>query len=143
MSRFKYRFQAIEDIKEKVKKNSEKEYAISKKIADAKELEIIKLKKELDSSFIQKEKLNAQEMIFLEKYRDSLNKRIELKERELKILEDECTQKLVQLVDHHKDHKVFERLKEKHREEFHKEQDKQEMKSIDEMANRKFNRKEK
>ena len=143
MSRFKYKFRAIEDIKEKIKKNSEKEYAISKKIADAKRLEIDKLKTEQENSFIQREVLNVQEMVFLEKYRDSLAKRIEFKKKELVALENECDQKLKQLVDHHKDHKVFERLKEKHHEEYNKVQYKHEMKTIDEMANQQFNRKEK
>lgn len=143
MSQFKYRFQAIEEIKEKIKKNSEKEYAISRKIADSKKNEIEMLQKELDNSFIQCAILNAQEMIFLENYRTSLTNTIEFKSRELLELEKECEEKLAQLVEHHKDHRVFEKLKEKHHEEFLKDQSKSELKSIDEMANQKFNRKEK
>ncbi|MCZ7603281.1 MAG: flagellar export protein FliJ [Melioribacteraceae bacterium] len=143
MSRFQYKFQAIEDIKEKIKKNSEKEYALSRKVVDAKKDEINEIKNNLEETFTEQAKMTPQEMIFRASYREALIRKMELKEKELAILEDESKHKLAQLVEHHKDHKVFERLKEKHLDEFTKEQTKLEMKFIDEIANQKFNRKEK
>lgn len=143
MARFNYKFQAIEDIKEKIKKNSQKEFAVCQRAVDEKISEINFIQKQIDESYIIKEKLTPQEMIFLEKYRESLNNRLDVNKKELMVLEEEKNNKLRVLVTHHQEHKVFELLKEKKLEEFTKDQLKTEMKLNDDIANQKFNRKEK
>lgn len=143
MTRFQYKYSTVEDVKEKIKRNSEREYAISRKAADAKKIEIERLNKNYLDSFVELEKLTPQEIIFIEKYRESLLNNLEIKKIELADLENECKHKLEILVEHNKDYKVFEKLKEKHLEEFLKNQYKLEMKSIDEIANQKFYRREK
>lgn len=143
MKKFEYRFQGIEDVKEKIKKNTEKEFAvILMKIKDKQE-EIQIVKQELSGSFSEHGKLTPQEMIFLEKYRDSLKMRIDRKENELKKLNKEKNAKQLELNKHHKEHKIFVKLKEKQFNEYKEELKKFEQKSTDEIANQKFNSAEK
>lgn len=143
MAKFQYKYDSIEGIKGKIKKNSEKEYGLSRKAVEAKKSEIEALKKERSESYNIETKLTAQEIIFLEKYRESLLQKIDTKKNELTDLENESSKKLQTLIEHHKEHRVFEKLKEKQLEEFQKDQLKIESKNIDEIANQKFNRKEK
>lgn len=143
MAKFKYKYDSIEGIKEKIKKSSEKEYALSRKAVEAKKEEIETLKKEHSESYNIEPRKTAQEIIFLEKYRESLLQKIDAKKNELVSLEEEAVKKLKTLIEHHKEHRVFEKLKEKQLEEFQKDQLKIEAKTIDEIATQKFNRKEK
>lgn len=143
MAKFNYKFQAVEDIKEIIKINSEKEFAASQRAVEEKISEINLILNQIDDSYIVRDRLTPQEMIFLEKYRESLTKRLEVKEKELLVLEDEKKMKLKTLITHHQEHKVFELLKEKKLDEFNKDQLKIEMKLNDDIANQKFNRKDK
>lgn len=143
MAKFQYKYESIEGIKDKIKKNSEKEYSLSKKAVKSKKDEIEGLKKEHSESYKIETKLTAQEIIFLGKYRESLLQKIDTKKIELNNLEKESFKKLQTLIEHHKEQRVFEKLREKQLEEFQKDQLKIESKNMDEIANQKFNRKEK
>lgn len=138
MADFKFKYKNVEDIKERIKKNSEKEFFIIKKSVSEKEEEIKTLICEIQNSFSHKSKLNAKEMIFLERYRESLVYKLEIKQRELGDLEKESEKKLKQLIEHSKEHKILDILEKKHFEDFHKEKLKAETKMFDEIANQKF-----
>lgn len=142
MAKFEYRFQSIEEVKEKIKKNSEKEFSVVLMKINEKQSEIDLIKKELDESHQDVGKMNPREMVFLEKYRNSLKTRMKKKERELSILENEKKLKQAQLTQHHKEHKVFVKLKEKQFNDFQNDQKKLDQKATDEIANQKFNNKE-
>lgn len=143
MAKFHYKYESIEEIKEHIKKNSEKEYALSLKAIENKKNEIKVLHQEYNNSYDMNTKLTTQEIIFLEKYRENLMAAIDKKKNELKELEKKSVEKLKVLVEHHKEHKVFEKLKEKELENFIKDQNKLEAKTLDEIANQNFNRREK
>ncbi len=141
MEKFKYRFQSIEDVKEKVKKNSEKEFAVAVMKVNEKQSEIELILKEIDDSYNDVKVLNPKEMVFLEKYRESLKQKLKKKEDELSALIQAKENKQTQLTQHHKEHKVFVKLKEKQLAQHISDQKKLEQKSIDEIANQKFNNK--
>lgn len=141
MDKFKYRFQSIEDVKEKVKKNSEKEFAVAVMKVNEKQSEIELILKEIDDSYNDVKVLNPKEMVFLEKYRESLKQKLKKKEDELSALIQAKENKQTQLTQHHKEHKVFVKLKEKQLAQHISDQKKLEQKSIDEIANQKFNNK--
>ena len=141
MEKFKYRFQSIEDVKEKVKKNSEKEFAVAVMKVNEKQSEIELILKEIDDSYNDIKVMNPKEMVFLEKYRDSLKQKLKKKENDLSALIQAKEKKQIQLTQHHKEHKVFVKLKEKQLAQHISDQKKLEQKSIDEIANQKFNNK--
>lgn len=143
MGKFEYRFQSIEEVKEKIKKNSEKEFAVVLIKINDKKNEIDLVEKGIKESYEDVKTLNPGEMVFLEKYRDSLKTKLYRKERELSALEEEKRKKQAILTQHHKEHKVFVKLKEKQFNDFQNDQKRLEQKSTDEIANQKFNSKQK
>jgi len=142
MGKFEYRFQSIEEVKEKIKKNSEREFALVLIKINEKLAEIDFVKKELEDSYKDVKIMNPQEMIFLEKYRNSLKTKLKKKGKELSDLENEKRKKQAELTKHHKEHKVFVKLREKQFNDYQNDQKKLDQKSTDEMANQKFNTKE-
>lgn len=143
MANFQFKYQNIEDIKEKVKKNAEKEYALILVKIEEKKQEIEEVEGLIEESYTVKTKSTAKELIFLNNYRDSLTQRLKKKNVELKELDKKKARKLKELTVKYQEHKIFEKLKEKMKADFHHEMLKNELKNNDDIANQKFNRKEK
>lgn len=143
MKNFKFKYQNIEDIKERIKKNTEREYSQILLLIEDKKNEIIKIENLVEESFNLKQKLSPKELVFLNHYRETLNNKIKRKTNELNELENKRKKKLSELTARHKEHKIFEKLKEKMHSEFKYEAGKIEQKNNDDIANQKYSREEK
>jgi len=141
MAAFHFKYQTIEDIKGQIKKNTEKEYSLILKEIERVKEEINSLKKQIEETYELKHNMNAKELIFLNQYRETLKNKILLKEEVTGNLELKKKEKLEELTKHHQEHKVFEKLHEKHHENFKVDEARNDLKNIDDLSSQKFTRK--
>lgn len=141
MAKFRYKFESIKKIKETFEKKIQKEISLV-------ELEIEKLNRKV--SDLADEKLKARSTLSGRssvrvselKFQGDVEYLIELKEKkilaEIENLQKVKREKILELEQKTKEHKIFETLEEKHFEDFQLEQNQIEQKEIDEIASKKF-----
>lgn len=145
MAKFIYKFEAIKKIKESLEKKAQKEVAII-------DLDIEKKKNERDEIMAKekdsrrslgKKAVSVGELQFIKNYELFLkNKRAEI-QKDIEKLNTRREIKMNELVQKSKEHKIFNKLEEKHFMNFHREQEDLELSFIDELATQKFVRRKK
>ncbi len=145
MAKFVYKFESIKKVKEALEKKAQKEVSEI-------ELEIEKQRKEYNQiadkeirsrrSALKKE-ISVAEIKFKKNYEMYLNKQKMKVMNNILALEDKKKAKLNELVQKSKEHKIFNSLEETYHENFDKEQNRAELKFIDELATQKYIRQEK
>ncbi len=141
MAKFKYKFKAIKEIKQRFEKKVQKELAVIElDIANANKeitnIQILKRKqkvKKLESQYI---KLN--DLHFYEKYESYLNEQIKILKEYINKKNIEKKKKLEELIQKSKETKTFEKLEEKHFDDFKIAQEKLEQNEMDEIAVKEF-----
>ena len=141
MAKFKYKFDTIKGIKQRLEKKTQKELAVidldiansNKKIFD-----LAKLLKEQKKKKLEKKSKTIKEYHFDEKYESYLVDQMELIRKHIADKKIERNKKLEELVKKTKETKTFEKLEEKHFADFVKTQEKLEQKEMDEFAVKKF-----
>lgn len=140
MSKFVYKFQAIQKVKEVLQKKVQKEIALI-------ELEIEGLKNQYDR--ISEEALESKrgfvkKDVFIGEIKFRKNYELCLERKKTTILENieklnkKKEIKLSELVQKSKEQKIFDSLEEVYHDNFDKEQNRSELKFIDELATQKF-----
>ena len=143
MAKFKYKFEAIKSIKERFEKIVQKELAVIYLEIERLEGEVKLLKDELKETKIKKlqnHSTTINELQFYTKYENYCERKIKLFKKEIEKKNIEKEKKLKELVIKSKETKTFEKLKEKHLQEFIKTQEKLEQIELDEIAVKEFNR---
>jgi flagellar FliJ protein len=137
MAKFKYRFETIKEIKERLEKKVQKELAvIDLDIANRRD-EILELSKKLKDQKHKKLEQKSKKILdyhFDEKYESYLAEQISLIQKYIADRRIERNDKLKELVQKSKETKTFEKLKENHLSDFIKSQEKLDQKEMDEFA---------
>jgi flagellar export protein FliJ len=144
MQKYKFQFESIRKIKEALEKKAQKEVAII-------ELEIEKLKNEYNELKEEKEnyrkgsKTNYKvaELQFRSDYNDLMDKKLETIQQHIEELNIKKDEKMQDLIQKSKEHKIFNTLDDNFKEKYMLEQNKLESGEIDEIAISKFIRKDK
>jgi flagellar export protein FliJ len=140
MSKFVYKFHSIQKVKESLQKKVQKEIAIL-------DLEIEKLEHEYDDvaneENISKKNLMNKDVIvgdikFKKSYELCLERQKVMILEKIAKVNKKKEVKLVELIQKSKEHKIFDSLEEAFHEDFKKEENRSEMKFIDELATQKF-----
>lgn len=137
MAKFKYKFKAIKEIKERLEKKAQKDLAVIDLDISNKKKELIDLTKKLKEQKIKK--LNGQNktianLHFDEKYESYLVNQMEILQKYLVQKMVERKEKVEDLVQKSKETKTFEKLEETHLSEFIKNENELEQKEMDEFA---------
>jgi len=147
MKKFQFKFETVLKVKENKEQELKKE--LLKLIALKTEQEMMLNDINLEKKRISQEKLNnksellnIQSYIFYENYINSLRRQITSIEKVIKELEKRADDKREEVIEASKEKKIFEKLKERHYENFKKLVIQNEQKVLDEIAIGKFNRKE-
>jgi flagellar export protein FliJ len=140
MSKFVYKFQSIQKVKESLQKKVQKEIALL-------DLEIEKLENEFNTvsseeSESKKKILNKDVLVGEIKFRKNYElcldrKKITILEKINKLNKKKEIKRL-ELIQKSKEHKIFDSLEEVYHENFKKEENRTELKFIDELATQKF-----
>ena len=141
MAKFKYRFEAIKKIKQRMEKKVQKEVAIIELEIVKKETEIKNLTEQIRSEkakVLNRKSMKASELHFYSMYENYLINRIDEIKAELVLKKEERNKKVKELEEKIKETKIFEKLEEKHLQEFVIEQDKLEQLELDEIAVKEF-----
>ena len=140
MAKFIYKFESIKKVKEVLEKKAQKEVSEI-------ELEIDKQQKEynqIDDKEIRsrrsamKKDVSVAEIKFKKNYEMYLSKQKMTVMNKILVLEDKKKVKLDELIQKSKEHKIFNSLEESYHENFEREQNRADLKSIDELATQKF-----
>ncbi|MCF6270036.1 MAG: flagellar FliJ family protein [Melioribacteraceae bacterium] len=142
MKKFKYKFDSVLNFKETIKKQAMKEVAfVGKQIEEflaKKENLISELKGcKLDNN---KSSIKISELQFLESHIFYIKKKIEFVDNEIARLKLLLKLKQNELIEKTKESKVFQKLKESKLMLFKKEENKLEIKMLDELATQKVNK---
>ncbi len=143
MSKFQYKFETIKKVKQIVEKKVQKEIAVI-------ELEIDKKKNSIEALLLEKQNtlaeynkrtsLKISEIQFVSNFEKYIESKIEEIKEEINKLEIVKNQKTIELTQKSKETKMFEKLEEKHFNEYNIDLNKTEQKEIDDIANKKFSR---
>ena len=141
MAKFKYKFEAIKKIKQMMEKKVQKEVAIIELEIERKKTEIKELNKQIKNEktkILNSKSRKASELHFYSMYENYLINKIDEIKAELVLKKEERIKKLKELEEKIKETKIFEKLEEKHLQEFIIEQDKLEQLELDEIAVKEF-----
>ena len=144
MAKFKYKFESIKKVKKIFEKKAQKELMeveaeilkVKQKIIDT---NLVRNKSKKD--FLAKAHYTVSEMKFQENYEKYLDEQVENFKLELNELFKLKEEKLKELAEKSKEHKIFDKLKEKNYQDFMLEENKKEQKEIDEIASIRYNKK--
>lgn len=137
MGKFKYRFESVRRVKEIVERQIQKQLHIIELSIQEKHKEIERTqqeKMESKASLDVTKKIKASELHFRANLDSFYDEKIEMLVKELHELEDQKIKKMHELEEKNKELKIFERLKEKHFEEFVLTEKKEEQNALDEIA---------
>lgn len=143
MGRFNFKFENIKSIKESLEKKTEKELSIidleiNRKETEIKEMFELKLRRKRD--LLNNNRIKGSELHFHSTYEKILDRRIEEFHRELSLLKEKRGKKVSELKEKSKEVKMFELLKEKHKQDFMADERKLEQKEFDDIATKRFAR---
>jgi len=143
MAKFKYKFESIKKIKKIIEKKVQKELmVIEADIQKTKQAiaEVLDVKYASKKEIYAKAHLTINEVKFQQGYERYLDEKVARLKIELEEYEKRKIEKLKELAEKSKEHKVFEKLKEKHYDNFILEENKREQIEIDEIASIRYNR---
>ena len=140
MPKFIYKFHSIQKVKESLQKKVQKEIALL-------DLEIEKLENEFNTvsneeieskrNFLKRDVLVG-EIKFRKNYELCLDRKKSIILGKIEKLNKKKEVKVVELIQKSKEHKIFDSLEEVYEENFKKEENRSELKFIDELATQKF-----
>lgn len=147
MKKFQFKLETVLKVKEKKEEQLKRELM---------KLQAMKIEQEQILKLIEQEKNGAMKdkarekgagtdimsIVLFEKYLNSLRLQISITEKNIKELENLSDEKRTEVVEASREKKIFEKLKEKHRDIFNKIVENNEQKQLDEIAVSKYNRKE-
>lgn len=137
MAKFKYKFETIQDVKERLEKKAQKELAVIEMDISNINSEIshlVELLKEHKQKKIEPKTKRVKEYHFDEKYESYLVEQIGILKKRISGLKIKRNAKLEELIKKSKETKTFEKLRENHFSDYVKTQDKLEQKEMDEFA---------
>jgi len=143
MSKFHYKFETIKKVKQIVEKKVQKEIAVIELEIDKKKINIDALileKQNTLDEYKKKTSLKISEIQFVNNFEKYIENKIEEIKDEIEKLELVKKQKTEELTQKSKETKMFEKLEEKHFNEYNIDLNKSEQKEIDDIANKKFSR---
>lgn len=143
MSKFHYKFETIKKVKQIVEKKVQKEIAVIELEIDKKKTSIEALlleKQNTLSEYSKRTSLKIAEIQFVNNFEKYIESKIEEIKEEINKLELVRQQKTAELTQKSKETKMFEKLEEKHFNEYNIDMNKAEQKEIDDIANKKFSR---
>ncbi len=141
MAKFKYRFEAIKKIKQRMEKKVQKEIAEIELEIKKNENKIAELNQNIRNEkqkVLNKKSLKASELHFHSLYENYLINKIDEIKNKLAQKKEEKKIKLKELEEKNKETKIFEKLEEKHFQEFNYKQNKLEQIEMDEIAVKEF-----
>jgi len=144
LSKFKYKYEGIKNVKEAFEKKAQKELSVIDLTIKRKEDEIERLlaeKKEHKSKITSTKKMKVSDLKFADNFQKVIEAKIKEKESEIVELKNKRLLKLKELEQKSKEAKVFNKLKEKHYNDFKITENRNEMKEIDGVATRKHSMK--
>jgi len=144
LSKFKYKYEGIKNVKEAFEKKAQKELSVIDLMIKRKEEEIEQLleeKKEHKSKMTSTKKIKVSDLKFSENFQKVIEAKIKEKESEIVELKNKRLLKLRDLEQKSKEAKVFNKLKEKHFHDYRVTENRNEMKEIDDVATRKHSTK--
>lgn len=141
MAAFKFKFKTVQNVKKNLEKKAQKELAIiDGKIKKLEEANAV-LEDELTNHRLSTDNnTKVSEVQFLKGYGVFIEAKIN---GNLKLIDDlhiQKNKKIEELVQKSKEHSMFDKIEEKHFDKFNKEQNKSDLKNIDEIAIQKFAR---
>jgi flagellar FliJ protein len=137
LAKFKYKFNTIKEIKQRFEKKVQKELAVIDLDIASTQKEILKLQqliKEQKIKKIENKFIKLTDLHFYEKYESYLKEQIQVFNKHLDKKKIERKKKFEELIKRSKETKIFEKLEEKHFEDFKNTQEKLEQKEMDEIA---------
>lgn len=143
MAKFKFKFETVKRIKDKLKSKAQKEFAEINVRIEQKELKIEETKKELlENKIMLRDGVSkVSELHFYERHGIFLNGRIKKLQKDLMELEREKAERLEELVTKTQESKMFELLEDKHLIKHNEQELKEENTFLDELAIQKSGRK--
>lgn len=141
MAKFIYKFEPIKNIKKVLEKKVQKDISLLElEIAKTNQM-IIDLEKEKKyhkEKLLQSKNLKAMDLRFHAYYEKHIEEKIISVKKIREQFEKKKKEKLLELVQRSKETKIFEKLEEKHKISFDKEQNRLEQIEIDDIATKKF-----
>lgn len=141
MAKFNYKFESVKNVKIALEKKTQKELTLIEMEMVKREDEIKELVEEKTShkkEMMSRKTMKVAELKFYADFEKVIDEKIEAKKSEIKKLEVERNKKFEELTEKTRETKMFEKLEEKHKLEFKREQDKLEQIEIDDIATKKF-----
>lgn len=142
MSKFKFKFESVKNVKEAFEKKAQKELAqidlFISKHEDIKQKLIDEINVLRKSAY--KRKMNISELQFLGGYDSVLRQQVDMQTEVIKQLEKKRAKKIEEVIVKSKEKKMLNQLEETHKENFIKEENSIEMKYFDEIAVQNFNK---
>ena len=142
MSKFKFKFESVKNVKEAFEKKVQKELAqIDLFITKHQELRE-KLTDEINDlrNSAYKKRMNIAELQFLGGYDNVLRQQVEMQTEVIIQLEKKREKKIEEVVVKTKEKKILSQLEETHREKFYRDINVTELKNFDEIAVQNFNK---
>lgn len=143
MQKFKYRFEGIKKVKENLEKKVQKEISLLDLEIESlseRRLEVLRKKENSRREWSSRNSFKISELQFQEQFEQLLDIQAEKIMHQIGALERNREIKTEDLAQKSKENKVFEKLKEKHFEQFLIEENQLEQKEIDEIASKQFSR---
>lgn len=139
MSKFVYKFETVKKVKERLEKKVQRELAmIEAQIENCKNDLNTLLEEELMNRSTGKRRTKISELNFNKGYELYMEKRKNIVLQKINELNKQKENKINELIQKSKEHKIFDSLEEKHREVYHQEQNKDELGKLDEIAIQRF-----
>ena len=139
MAAFNFKFKSVQNVKMNLEKKAQKELAFIEN-----QIESLKSSKDDLLTDLKEHRLTATKTIklseikFLKGYALCIEEKIERLDKNISELELKKVKKIDELLQKSKEHKMFDKIEEKHFERFNYELNKSELKNVDEIAVRKF-----
>ena len=138
MSKFKFKYDSIKKIKELLEKKVQKELALLDLEIEWNISECEKLIQERKENLKNRKNNKVSELNAVENYKKSLDKKIEIIQRQIVSLKKKKEEKLKELIEKSKEHKIFQTLEDLHLEDFKYEENLNDENKINEIATQKF-----
>ena len=142
MSKFKFKFEAVKNVKEAFEKKAQKELAqidlFISKHENIKQKLIDEINEIRNSAY--KRKMNISELQFLGGYDSVLRQQVDMQTEVIKQLEKKREKKIEEVIVKSKEKKMLTQLEDVHKENFLKAENSIELKYFDEIAVQNFNK---
>jgi len=139
MTAFNFKFKSVQNVKKNLEKKAQRELAfIENQIESLKSSKEETLQDLKDHRLGSKQTVKLSEIKFLKGYALCLEEKITRFDKSIREMETKKEKKISELLQKSKEHKIFDKIEEKHLQRFNFDLNKTEMKKVDEIAVRKF-----